>query len=127
MTKETIIDNLYHIMDYTIDAKNKNLGRLASEIAVILQGKKNPNYDPRLEGEDKVIVKNINEMTVTGKKETDKIYYRHTGYMGHLKEERMEEVIAKKGKREVLRRAVMRMLPKNRLQIKRIKKLIIEK
>ncbi|MBI5401425.1 50S ribosomal protein L13 [Candidatus Wolfebacteria bacterium] len=113
-------------MDYTIDAKNKNLGRLASEIAVILQGKKNPNYEPRLEGEDKVIVKNINGMTVSGKKETDKIYYRHTGYMGHLKEERMEEVIAKKGKREVLRRAVMRMLPKNRLQIKRIKKLIIE-
>ena len=114
-------------MDYTIDAKNKNLGRLASEIAVILQGKKNASYDPRLEGDDKVVVKNIGQMTVSGKKEKDKVYHRHTGYMGHLKTETLEEVVAKKGKQEVLRRAVMRMLPKNKLQERRIKRLIIEK
>ncbi len=113
-------------MDYTIDAKNQNMGRLASEIAVILQGKKSPAYEPRLAGEDKVIVKNIDGMTISGNKETDKIYFRHTGYMGHLKEETYEEVVAKKGKKEVLRRAVMRMLPKNKLQIIRIKRLIIE-
>ncbi len=113
-------------MDYTIDAKNQNMGRLASEIATILQGKKNPGYEPRLAGEDRVIVKNIDGMTISGKKETDKVYYHHTGYMGGLKEETYEEVVAKKGKQEVLRRAVMRMLPKNRLQVPRMKRLIIE-
>ena len=114
-------------MDYRIDATNKNLGRLASEIAIILQGKKNPNYEPRLAGEDKVIIKNVDKITLTGKKETDKVYYHHTGYMGHLKEETYPEVVAKKGKEEVLRRAVMQMLPKNRLQNQRMKRLIIEK
>lgn len=113
-------------MDYTIDAKNQNMGRLATEIATILQGKKNPGYEPRLAGEDRVIVKNIDGMTISGKKETDKVYYHHTGYMGGLKEETYEEVVAKKGKQEVLRRAVMRMLPKNRLQVPRMKRLIIE-
>jgi len=113
-------------MDYTIDAKNQNMGRLASEIAVILQGKKSPAYEPRLSGVDRVIVKNIDDMTISGKKETDKIYFRHTGYMGHLKEETYEEVVAKKGKKEVLRRAIMRMLPKNKLQESRIKRLVIE-
>lgn len=113
-------------MDYIIDAKNQNMGRLATEIATILQGKKSPNYEPRLAGEDRAIVKNIDGMTISGKKETDKVYYRHTGYMGGLKEATYEEVVAKKGKQEVLRRAVMRMLPKNRLQILRMKRLIIE-
>jgi len=114
-------------MQYIIDATNKRLGRLASEIAVILQGKKNPNYNPRLPGDDKVVVKNVDKFTVTGKKEKQKVYFRHTGYMGHLKEETMRQVIEKKGKAEVLRRAVMRMLPKNKLQIIRIKRLVIEK
>lgn len=113
-------------MDYTIDAKNQNMGRLATEIATILQGKKNPNYEPRLAGDDRVIVKNVDGMTISGKKESDKVYYHHTGYMGGLKEETYEEVVAKKGKQEVLRRAVMRMLPKNRLQVPRMKRLIIE-
>lgn len=113
-------------MDYTLDAKNQNMGRLATEIATILQGKKNPGYEPRLAGEDRVIVKNIDGMTISGKKETDKVYYHHTGFMGGLKEETFEEVVAKKGKQEVLRRAVMRMLPKNRLQVPRMKRLIIE-
>lgn len=113
-------------MDYIIDAKNQNMGRLATEISTILQGKKSPSYEPRLAGEDRAIVKNIDGMTISGKKETDKVYYRHTGYMGGLKEATYEEVVAKKGKQEVLRRAVMRMLPKNRLQVLRMKRLIIE-
>ena len=113
-------------MEYKIDATNKNLGRLASEVAVILQGKKSAKYEPRLEGEDKVIIQNINNMTISGKKENQKVYHRHTGYMGHLKTETYRQVVDKKGKKEVLRRAVMRMLPKNKLQIKRIKRLIIE-
>ncbi len=102
------------------------MGRLASEIATILQGKKNPNYEPRLAGDDRVIVKNVNDMTISGRKESDKVYFHHSGYMGGIKEETFAEVVAKKGKQEVLRRAVMRMLPKNRLQAPRMKRLIIE-
>jgi len=110
-------------MDYTIDAKNKRLGRLASEIAVILQGKKNPNYEPRLQGEDKVFVKNFKEISVSGKKLQQKKYYRHTGHIGHLKEERLEEVM-KKDPQRVLREAVRKMLPKNTLNKRRLKNLI---
>ncbi|MDP3015042.1 MAG: 50S ribosomal protein L13 [bacterium] len=113
-------------MQYTIDATNKKLGRLASEIAVILQGKKSPKYEPRLEGEDKVFIKNINNLEVSGKKMKQKIYYRHTTQVGHLKEQTLEMLWQKKGPAEVLRRAVLHMLPKNRLKIKRIKRLIIE-
>lgn len=125
-------------MDYTIDAKGKRLGRLASEIAVILQGKKHANYNPRLAGEDRVILKNIDKMEVTGKKMKQKTYYRHTTQIGHLKSQTLEMLWEKKparpngngrsggGPREVLRRAVMGMLPKNKLQIKRIKRLVIE-
>lgn len=113
-------------MDYIVDATNKSLGRLASDIAVFLQGKTSPTYEPRLSGKGKVIVKNVDSIKITGKKETEKVYFRHTGYMGHLKQETITEVIAKKGKKEVLRRAVERMLPKNKLQITRMKRLIIE-
>ncbi len=113
-------------MDYTIDAKNKKLGRLASEIAVILQGKKNPQYEPRFGGDDKVTVKNIDKMEFSGKKVKQKKYYRHTTQIGHLKEETLQMVLEKKGPAEVLRRAVKGMLPKNKLSIKRMKRLIIE-
>lgn len=113
-------------MEHTIDATNKNLGRLAAEIAMILQGKKSADYEPRLASDNKVIVKNVSHMTISGAKEKGKIYHRHTGYMGHVKSEKLEEVVAKKGKAEVLRRAVEHMLPKNRLQNPRMKNLIIE-
>ena len=110
-------------MDYHIDAKNKILGRVASEIAVILQGKKNPKYEPRLVGDDKVFVKNYKDIKLTGKKFKEKIYYRHTGYMGHLRKKTFEQVFGKDPKR-VLREAVRRMLPKNFLNAKRLKNLI---
>ena len=112
-------------MDYIIDAKNKRLGRLASEIAVILQGKKSPRYDPRLPGEERVVVRNVRELTLSGRKLKNKLYYRHTGYMGHLKAERLEEILRKNPKR-VLREAVRRMLPKNFLNQRRLNKLIFE-
>lgn len=111
-------------MLYTIDAKNKKLGRLASEIAIILQGKKNPSYEGRLEGEDRVEVANIRELVVTGRKKDSKIYYKHTGPLGHLKERKFKDVWAK-NPAWVLRHAVNLMLPKNKLRAKRIKKLII--
>jgi len=113
-------------MEYTIDAKNKKLGRLASEIAVILQGKKSVKYEPRLEGKDKVVVKNISQMEVTGMKMKQKKYYHHTTQIGHLKTKTLQMVWEKKGPAEILRHTVMGMLPKNRLQIKRIKRLTIE-
>ncbi|MBI5306003.1 50S ribosomal protein L13 [Candidatus Wolfebacteria bacterium] len=113
-------------MQYTIDATNKKIGRLASEIAVILQGKKSANYEPRLEGDANVIVKNIGKVEVSQKKERQRIYYRHTTQIGHLKEQSLGMLIEKKGLPAALRKMVMGMLPKNKLRIRRIKKLVIE-
>lgn len=110
----------------TIDAKNKKLGRLASEIALLLQGKNSPKYEPRLEGDNQITIKNIDKIEVSGKKFKDKIYYSHTTQIGHLKERTMEQIWKKHGPAEVLRRAVIGMLPKNKLQAKRIRRLIIE-
>lgn len=112
-------------MEYIIDAKNKKFGRVASEIAVILQDKKNLYYNPRLAGQDKVVVKNIDKIEFSGNKLKQRIYYRHTGYMGHLKERKLEEVF-KESPARLLKSAVLRMLPKNSLRAKRIKRLIIE-
>jgi len=112
-------------MEYTIDAKNKRLGRLASEIASVLQGKKSVYYEPRLAGGDKVIVENIKDMSFSGNKLVNKKYYRHTGYMGHLKSLTLQQVF-QKDPAKVLRHAVERMLPKNFLQAKRMKRLIIK-
>jgi len=111
--------------DYVVDAKNKRLGRLASEIASILQGKRNTNYEPRLAGGDRVIVKNIKGISLSGKKTTQKIYYRHAGPLGHLKEKKFSDVF-RKNPAWVLRHAVNLMLPKNRLRIQRLKRLVIE-
>ena len=111
--------------DYIIDAKSKPLGRLATEIAHMLQGKHSVKYDKRLPGEGRVIVKNINDLRVTGKKAEQKVYYRHTGYMGHLKEKSYAQAFAK-NPAWILKHAVLGMLPKNFLRAKRIKRLIIE-
>lgn len=102
------------------------MGRVASEAAIILQGKKSPSYDPRLLGEDKVKVINIDRVVFTGKKEEQKIYYHHTGYMGHLKSQTLKELIGKKGKGEALKKAVSQMLPKNKLRVGRMKRLVVE-
>lgn len=110
-------------MDYHIDAKNKPLGRLASEVATILQGKKSAGFNPRLVGSDRVILKNYNRIVVTGKKAIQKIYYRHTGYVGHLKETNFESAF-KKSPQKVIRESVRKMLPKNFLNQKRLKNLI---
>ncbi len=112
-------------MEYIIDVKNKKFGRVASEIAIILQGKKTPYYDPRLAGEGKVIVKNINKIMFSGDKLNQKKYYRHTGYIGHLKQKTLKEAF-QKSPDKALRSAVLKMLPKNLLIKKRIKRLIVE-
>lgn len=110
-------------MEYVIDAKNKRLGRIASEVATVLQGKKSADYEPRLVGTDKVMLKNYREITLSGKKFKEKKYYRHTGYVGHLKTKSFEEAFAKDPKK-VVREAVRRMLPKNFLNSRRLKNLV---
>ncbi|MCL5011820.1 MAG: 50S ribosomal protein L13 [Patescibacteria group bacterium] len=109
--------------NYTIDCTHKTLGRVATEIATILQGKKHASYDPRLEGDDTVTVLHIDDLVLTGRKEEQKVYYSHTTQIGHLKERKIKDVIAKHGKKYVLRHAVERMLPKNKLQIRRMKRI----
>lgn len=106
-----------------MDAKGKVLGRLASDIALILQGKRSAAYQPNRVSADKVYVSNYEAIVVTGKKATDKVYYKHTGYVGHLKEKSFEQHMEKDPK-FVLRRAVRKMLPRNFLTQQRIKNLI---
>ena len=110
-------------MDYTIDAKNRPLGRVASEAAVILQGKKSPDYNPRKIGKDRVLLQNYKEIILTGKKFKEKLYHRHTGYMGHLKTETFEQAWNKDPKK-VVREAVLHMLPKNFIKSRRILNLV---
>lgn len=110
-------------MDYHIDAKNKVLGRVATDIALILQGKKSASYQSNRVSDDKVYVKNVDGIRVTGGKEIKKIYRNHTGYVGHLKEKTLEQKM-EQDPRWVLRHAVRKMLPRNFLTQKRIKNLV---
>lgn len=108
---------------HTIDAEGKILGKLAAEISLLLRGKEKPGYAPNKDMGDNVIVKNVEKMKFTGKKLAQKKYYRHSGYLGSLKSATLEEVLTKKPT-EVLRVAVLGMLPKNKLsrvQISRLK------
>lgn len=112
-------------MKYQIDATNKILGRLASEIALILQGKKSAYYEPRLAGSDRAEVINVGKMKFSGKKMIQKKYYRHTGYMGHLRFKTLQQEFAA-SPAKVLRMAVENMLPKNSLRSKRMLRLVIK-
>lgn len=109
-----------------IDAAGQILGRIASHIAVILQGKDRPDYIFSREiAPVQVRVKNIAAVKVTGKKFTDKEYFRHAGRLGHLYRRTFEEQFERSPAR-VLERAVYNMLPKNRLRAQRMRRLIIE-
>lgn len=99
---------------YVIDASGKTLGRLASAIAHRLRGKHKPVYTPHVDTGDYIIVINASQVKVTGKKITDKIYYRHSGYIGGLKETTFKDLIAKKPE-QVIELAVKGMLPKGPL------------
>ncbi len=111
---------------HTIDASNRPLGRLASEIATILRGKHKPEYQPHLDQGDIVEVENIENIVFTGKKMEQKKYYRHSGYPGGIKEEKLEDLF-QKDPGEVLKRSVRRMMPSNRLRKEMLKRLIIKK
>ena len=99
---------------YEVDAEDKIIGRMATEIATTLMGKKKPNYTPHVDNGDFVIVVNAEKVAFTGNKLLDKKYYRHSGYPGGLKTRTLEEMLAKKPE-DVVRAAVKRMLPKGRL------------
>jgi len=99
---------------YIVDADGKNLGRLASDIARVLRGKHKPIYTPNTDVGDFVIVINAEKVAVTGTKRADKIYYRHSGYPGGLRETNMESMLERTPTR-VLELAVRGMLPHNSL------------
>lgn len=97
-----------------IDAKDQVLGRVASEAAQILRGKRKPQYTPHVDTGDFVVIVNADKIKVTGAKATAKVYYRHSGYPGGLKQETFEEAMNKHPER-VIEHAVKGMLPKNTL------------
>lgn len=107
---------------YVVDAAGRTLGRLATRIATILRGKHKPTYAPHMDMGDCIIVINAEKVVLTGRKRQQKIYYRHSGYMGGLKEIPFERMIATHPER-VIRRAVRGMLPHNRLGRAMLKKL----
>ena len=111
---------------YSIDAGGKSLGRLATEIAILLRGKREVNYFPHLDPMITVRVLNLDKIVLTGKKSSQKIYYHYTGYPGGLREVKYLELI-KKDPTKALKLAVLRMLNKNRLRAKLMKRLIVQK
>jgi large subunit ribosomal protein L13 len=107
---------------YVVDASGQTLGRLATRVARVLRGKHKPIYSPSLDAGDYVIVINAERIHVTGRKLDQKIYYRHTGYPGGLKEITLRNLLQKHPTR-VIEHAVRGMLPKNRLGRRMFKKL----
>lgn len=111
----------------TIDAANKTLGRVASEAAKVILGKHKADFAKNLVTGEEVKVVNVSQIKISGVKTQDKKYVRYSGYPGGQKIENYAMLTARKGHGEALRKAVLGMLPKNRLQAKRIKLLVIEK
>lgn len=107
---------------YVVDANGAVLGRLASQVAQRLRGKHSPNFTPHADTGDWVIVINAEKITLTGRKMDQKTYYRHSGYIGGLKQITAKELLAKKPE-EIVRSAVKGMLPKNKLGRRLFKKL----
>ena len=99
---------------YVVDAEGKNLGRLATQVAAVLRGKNKPEFTPNIDTGDYVIVVNAEKVKVTGKKLEQKIYYKHSDYVGGKKETTLKEMLAKHPER-VVEHAVKGMLPKGPL------------
>jgi large subunit ribosomal protein L13 len=105
-----------------VDAEGKTLGRLATQIADALRGKRKPEYTPHVDTGDFVVVVNAEKIVVTGNKRADKRYYRHSGYPGGLRSRSFEEMQARRPE-EIIRLAVKGMMPRNRLARKQLTKL----
>ena len=109
---------------YVVDATGYTLGRLASEVAKILRGKNKPIFTPFIDTDDYVIITNADKIKVTGKKLEQKVYYRHSDYVGGMKETTLKEMLNKKPER-VIELAVKGMLPKGSLGREMYKKLFV--
>jgi large subunit ribosomal protein L13 len=109
---------------YVVDAEGKTLGRLATQIADVLRGKRKPTYTPHVDVGDFVIVVNAGKVAVTGDKREKKLYWRHTGYPGGIRFQSLGTLLEKRPE-EVIRRAVKGMLPRNRLARQQLRKLKI--
>ncbi|MGI9537902.1 MAG: 50S ribosomal protein L13 [Desulfocapsaceae bacterium] len=107
---------------YVVDAKDKILGRLATEIASRLRGKHKPTFSPFIDNGDFIIVTNADKVQLTGNKWDDKKYYRHTGYMGGIKETTAKDLLVKHPT-DLVTNAVKGMLPKNKIGRAQLKKL----
>jgi large subunit ribosomal protein L13 len=99
---------------YVVDATDRPLGRLASRLASVLRGKENPAFTPHVDCGDFVVVINAERVLLTGRKRERKVYYRHTGFIGSIRQETAGELL-ERAPEEVIRRAVVGMLPGNRL------------
>ena len=109
---------------YVVDAEGQTLGRLATQIADTLRGKRKPEYTPHIDTGDFVVVINAEKVHVSGNKRQDKRYYRHSGYPGGLRSRSFEEMLARRPE-EIIRLAVKGMMPRNRLARRQITKLKI--
>ncbi|MCL2768640.1 MAG: 50S ribosomal protein L13 [Solirubrobacterales bacterium] len=107
---------------FVLDANGKTLGRLATQIAELLRGKRKPAYTPHIDTGDFVVVINAEKVAVTGNKRAEKRYYRHSGYPGGLRSRTFEQMIERRPE-EVIRLAVKGMMPRNRLSRKQLTKL----
>ena len=107
---------------YIVDARDKILGRLATQVAMRLRGKHKPTFTPHIDTGDFIIVVNADKVKLSGNKLDNKIYYRHTGYMGGLKSFTARKMLETRPE-DVIRLAVRRMLPKNKLGRRQLKKL----
>lgn len=110
---------------HIIDVQDKVLGRVASQVALLLRGKNKSTFRPHIDEGDQVVIKNVDKMKFTGKKLTNKVYKRHTGYVGHLRITQMSRVYAK-NPQKVFNLAVYNMLPKNKLRKEMMKRLKFE-
>ena len=105
-----------------VDAEGKTLGRLATQIADTLRGKRKPEYTPHVDTGDFVVVVNAREIAVSGNKREAKLYHRHSGYPGGLRTRTLDDMLERKPE-EVIRKAVRGMLPRNRLARRQLTKL----
>ncbi|MBI5135582.1 50S ribosomal protein L13 [Candidatus Uhrbacteria bacterium] len=110
---------------HELDAEGQSVGRLATRIATLLRGKHKPSFRVHLDEGDMVVVKNISKASIKGSKLATKVYYHYSGYLGGMKERKLNEIWSK-DPAWVLKHAVMGMLPENRLRIGMMKRLIIE-
>jgi len=117
MNKETAENNWY-----VVDAEGKTLGRMAAEIAHRLRGKHKPEYTPHVDTGDYIVVVNAEKVSVTGKKTTDKLYHRHTGYPGGLKTRTFNEMV-EKAPEDIITLAVKGMMPRTPLGRAMLRKL----